>query len=113
MRNLLLLVLTTIWVTGCSSDPEIPEGIIPDTTMSHILVQMTLIDAAYNVSLTDPNSVRFKPELFYESCLKKYGYSRVEFINSMQWYSQNTKLLLKVYDQALIELSESQSALNH
>jgi hypothetical protein len=112
MRNLILIFIASICLASCSSDPVIPEGIIPDTTMSHILVQVTLIDAAYNVSLTDPNSIRFKPELFYETCLKKYGFTRIDFINSMDWYSQNTKLLLRVYDQALIELSEKQSALN-
>lgn len=99
--------------SGCSSEMAAPEGIIPDTTMSDILVDFTLVDAAYNVSLTDPTSVRFKPELFYETTLEKYGYSREEFNRSIQWYSENTKQLLKVYDHALTDLSQRQASLNH
>jgi len=113
MRELILLTAVLILFSNCSSEISAPEGIIPDTTMSDLLVEFTLADAAYNVSLTDPTSVRFKPELFYESALKKYGYSREEFNRSIRWYSENTKQLLKVYDNALIDLSQRESALNH
>lgn len=112
MRKIFFCAVVSLIFNSCSTQSSAPDGIIPDTTMSHILVEFTLADAAYNVSLTDPTSVRFKPELFYENVLVKYDYTRVDFNRSISWYSENTKQLLKVYDNALIELSQRQSAIN-
>jgi hypothetical protein len=94
---------------GCRSSDDLPEGIIPDTTMSSLIIEFTLIDAAYNTSISDPSAVKFKPELFYESVLKEKGFTRKQFINSIHYYSMHTKPLLKIYDQALEQLSEQQA----
>lgn len=107
------LLLTFILLSaGCSSGSKAPEGIIPDTTMSTLVLEFTLIDAAYNTSLTDPSAVKFKPELFYENVLKEKGYSREQFIRSMHYYTQHTNELIGIYNAALEKLSEQQAQLN-
>ncbi|MCB0820819.1 MAG: hypothetical protein KDC13_09360, partial [Bacteroidetes bacterium] len=75
-----LIISVILLAAGCSGHSKAPEGIIPDTAMSTLVLEFTLIDAAYNTSLSDPSSVKFKPELFYENVLKEKGYSREQFI---------------------------------
>jgi hypothetical protein len=106
------LIVVALAMYSCSSEQAVPEGIIPDSSMTQLIVEFTLIDASYNTSLTDPSSVKFRPELFYESTLKQKGYTREEFNRSVSWYTLNTKRLLKIYDEALIILSKQQSELN-
>ena len=80
--------------------------------MTNHIVEFSLIEASYNQSLMDPSSPKFRPELFYENVLKDKGYSRNDFINSLNWYTGHTKRFLKVYDEALISLSKQQTELN-
>lgn len=98
-------------ISSCSSEQVVPDGIIPDSSMTQLIVEFTLIDASYNTSLTDPATVKFRPELFYENALKQKGYTREEFNRSVKWYTSNTKRLLKIYDEALIILSKKQAEL--
>lgn len=112
MRNIIVYSIISIIVTSCSSSNYTPEGIIPDSTMTNLVVEFSLIEASYNQSLMDPSSPKFRPELFYENVLKDKGYTRNEFINSLNWYTGNTKRFLNVYDEALISLSKQQTELN-
>lgn len=109
MKNLVRSVVLLIFLSACGGNEELPEGIIPDSVMSHLLVRFSLIDASYTVSLTDPSSVRFKPELFYEAELKERGYTREEFNESIHFYTRNTKRLLSIYEEAFEELSKEQA----
>jgi hypothetical protein len=110
MRYLFIGLLLCSWlVSGCGSSSDLPEGIIPDTSMSQIILEFALIEAAYNTSVSDPSAVKFKPELFFESSLKEKGFTREQFIRSIHYYSMNSKALLKIYDRALEQLSEQQA----
>jgi hypothetical protein len=106
------VILFFLLLAGCSSEGTLPEGIIPDTAMSSIILEFTLIEAAYNTSLSDPGAVKFKPELFYEAVLRDRGYSRKQFIESIHYYTLHTKRLLGIYNRALEQLSEQQAKLS-
>lgn len=91
---------------------EIPTDILPDSTMEKILVEFAIIDAARNLSLSGINLPNFKSELFYESTLKQMNIKRETFNNSLQFYGQHPELLQKIYENAQIELTKKQAALN-
>ncbi|MEX1188346.1 MAG: DUF4296 domain-containing protein [Bacteroidia bacterium] len=108
----LVFAVLSLLLFGCSSNQSVPEGVIPDTTMSQLIVEFTLIDAAYNVSVSTPSSIKFRPEMFYESVLEEKGYTRESFNRSISWYTTNSKRLLRIYDEALIDLSKRQAELD-
>lgn len=97
---------------SCNSDSKVPSGILPDSTMRSILIDISIVDAAYNVSATSPQSPKFKAELFYEQVMKEHHTSREEFNRSMAYYAQHTKQLQKIYEDALIDLSKRQIETN-
>jgi hypothetical protein len=72
------------------------------------LVEISIVDVAYNYSLSKPDAARFKQEFFYEKIMKSNNTNRNQFIESLNYYSINTKRLQKIYEDALVELSKRQ-----
>jgi hypothetical protein len=98
-----------LFVLSCSSKNAVPDGILPDSTMRNILLDISVVDAAHNLSLSSQTYPRFKPELFYEEIMKKHHTTRDEFVESLGFYSQETKRIQKIYEQAMVEVSKQQA----
>ncbi len=111
MRNVLFASVLYL-LSACQSDNVVPEGILPDSTMKSVLVELSIVDAAYNVSMTNMNAPKFKSELFYEQVMKQHGTTRAQFIRSMDFYAQHTKRLQKIYEDALVDLANRQAKAN-
>lgn len=105
-----ILVCMALW--SCNSDSKVPSGILPDSTMKSILIDISIVDASFNVSASSPQAPKFKAELFYEQIMKEHHTTRDEFNRSMAYYAQNTKKLQKIYEEALIDLSKQQIETN-
>ena len=106
--NKLIGLIVCIALLSCNSHEKVSEGILPDSTMKSILIDISIVDASYNVSSTSPQAPKFKTELFYEQVMKDHHTTRAEFNRSMAYYSQNTKKLQKIYEDALIDLTKRQ-----
>ncbi len=101
-----------ILLLSCNSNQDVPEGILADSTMKSIIVDLSIVDASFNMSLSSFTAPKFKSELFYEEVMKQHKTSREEFNRSMKFYAQNTKRLQKIYEDALIDLSHKQVEVN-
>lgn len=113
MRVSKKVVLAALIFTSCSSGKlEVPEGILPDSTMRKIIVEMHIADAAASISNTSPVLPQFRPEMFYETTLEKYGTDREQFLASIKFYSQNSKELSRIFEEALEEVSKQQAEEN-
>ena len=97
---------------GCRGNQHVPEGILSDTTMRNILVEISIADAAYTISATNPSLPKFRPELFYDEIMKQHHTSRDVFIESMNYYALETERLQKIYSDALVEINERQAKAN-
>jgi len=106
--NKLIGLIVCIALFSCNSSEKVSEGILPDSTMKSILIDISIVDASYNVSANSTQAPKFKAELFYEQVMKNHHTTRAEFNRSMAYYSQNTKKLQKIYEDALIELTKRQ-----
>ena len=107
MKNLVWSVVC-VFLMACVNNEEVPDGILPDSTMKSILIEVSIVDASYNVSMSSPNAPKFKPELFYEQVLIQHHTNRAEFNRSMAFYARNSGRLQKIYEAALVDLSKRQ-----
>jgi hypothetical protein len=110
MRFSLLAFSLLLLVSACSKNSsDLPEGILTDSVMTELIVDFSLVDAAYSVSLTSLTLPRFKKELFYEEIVKKHGTTRKQFVESLDYYAQHSKQLQQIYENALKEMSRRQA----
>lgn len=95
---------------SCAKHPTVlPDGILSDSVMTEIILDFSVVDAAYSVSLTSLHLPRFRKELFYEEIVKKHGTTRQQFVESLGYYAQHSKQLQQIYENALKELSKRQA----
>ena len=102
-------IIFVFFFLSCSPKNEVPEGILPDSTMREILVDISVVDAAHNLSLSSQTYPRFKPELFYEEIMRKHHTTRDELVESLGFYAQETKRIQKIYEEAMVEVSKKQA----
>lgn len=95
--------------SACTSSVEVPADILPDSTMTKILIDISIIDAAHNIGMNTPDLPRFRPELFYEEVMKKHNTNREQVVLSIKFYSTETSMMKKIYDDALMEVSRRQA----
>lgn len=108
IKNRFLFGVVPLLLSSCGGQPTLPEGILPDTVMRNILTDISIADAAANVSMGHPNMPRFRSETFYEPILEKHGVTRDRFLESLDFYTNNPKRLAAVYEDVLTEISKRQ-----
>lgn len=109
MKNIIIGICSIILAfSSCEQADSAPNDILADSVMTDILVEISIVDAAYNYSLSKPDALRFKQELFYEQIMKDFKTNRNQFLESLNYYSINTKRLQKIYEDALVELNKRQ-----
>ena len=111
MKKRFAIALITV-LFACNSAEELPQDILPDSTMKSIVVELSIVDAAYNIALSSPNAPKFKPELFYEQVMLQHKTTRQQFNRSLSYYAIHTSRFQKVYEEALIDLSRRQAEAN-
>lgn len=109
MKHLALVFVSYLFLASCSGKLEAPDDVISESVMSKIVLDLTMVDASYQVSQSKPEIPKFKKELFYEEVMKKHGVKRDQFIRSLDYYAQNTKQLQAIYEEAQKNLSQKQA----
>ena len=104
------LIIVIILFSSCNSNNEnkIPDGIIPESKMITIITDLHLTDATLNIKHISKRSNNKEIAKYYKSVLKKYGYSRLQFNKSIEYYSDEPEKLDEIYDKVLEELSKKQ-----
>jgi hypothetical protein len=91
---------------------SVPDEIIPPEQMSEILLELSIVDGAQNVSFSSGSSNDFKQWLFYNEVLKKHDITKDSLMRSMEWYADNVKILMKVFDKAVFKLDSLRNDLS-
>lgn len=95
------------------TENQTKEGIIPKDEMVEIIVDLHLADATINIKHFNKRSNSKKIVKYYASVLKKYGYTRLNFDESIKYYSIEPEKLDKIYDRVIQELSKKQELIKN
>ncbi|MDP4270895.1 MAG: DUF4296 domain-containing protein [Bacteroidota bacterium] len=106
ISRILWIMLLLASIIACS---KTPKGVISEKKMENILY-----DCYVGSSMTENQSIdpRLDPSQvkrqYLFSVLKKYDVSKAEYDSSLNWYAQNLKVYLKVYDHVIARLKKEQ-----
>lgn len=102
MRNFLCILILIILI-GCgdSERPAKPEKLIPQETMSNIIYDVFLLNAArgINKQVLEKNNV-----LPQDYVYKKYSIDSLQFALSNEYYSYDTKIYQSIMDRVRTRL---------
>lgn len=85
-------------------EKSVPPGVIPPEQLSEILLELSLVDGAQNVSFSAGYAQTFESDVFYRAVLQKHQITKDSLMQSMDWYAQNVKMLMAVYERSIQKL---------
>jgi hypothetical protein len=104
MRYCLLFSGFFLMITACSSHKE--NKIIPQKDLVPLMVDMHIADAmALNYTINEQFG-GLDSALLYNTVLNKYGYTKEQFLNTLEYYSGKPEKLTKIYDEVFSILSK-------
>ncbi|MEY3421335.1 MAG: hypothetical protein RIR48_1627 [Bacteroidota bacterium] len=97
--------IVTLVVTGCVSEPEQPEGIIPKNVMIRAIADFHLLDANVSrMNFVDLDSAKIAFHYFEKKIYDKYHVDSATYAKSYQFYGEHPQLMLEIYQSVSQEL---------
>lgn len=118
MRNkkyiiLNFVLLLIIFTGGCRNKQNNQGGdIIEKGKMVNILVDINLAEASLRLNQPRSADDSSRTIALYDEIFKKYKINKIQFDNSIRYYSKNPEQLGKIYDDVISRLSRMQSEEN-
>jgi hypothetical protein len=106
------VVLIILFSGGCGNKQQQGGDIIEKAKMINILTDINLVEASLRSNQPRSAADSLRTIAFYNEIFKKYNTNRVQFDNSIRFYSKNPEVLGKIYDEVIARLSRMQSEEN-
>ena len=103
MRKWLFISLMVICIASCKNNQY---NIIPRRDLVPLLVDMHIADAMALSTKISENFGGLDSTLLYQAVLDKYGYTRDNLDQTLQYYSSKPEKLIGIYDDVFSELSK-------
>ncbi|MDD3876579.1 MAG: DUF4296 domain-containing protein [Bacteroidales bacterium] len=108
--SLCIFVITLLF--SCSESNEVPENILQPEKMVAVLTDFQIAESALTIIQQNGMDVEIYKNVFYEKIFMKHKINKQDYINSMNYYSVNLKLLDKIYEEVITELNKRQISLS-
>ena len=96
-----------IFLAACKQElPSVPSDVIPMQKIEAILADMHIADAVAETKAQMGMNEKLLTEEYHEQIFKNHGVTREEFLKSYKFYEANPKLLNKMYDDILDQMSK-------
>lgn len=117
-QNILLLATSFVCLSllfGCANkeekQTEIPEGILSEDAFAKVLSDFALAESAANINVHNASAQKLD-SVYAFNPLKENKVRQGQYDSSIAFYVSQPQLYKKVYEQALVKLSELQAKRN-
>ncbi len=108
MMKFLVYVCLLLFLFSCQENKEVvPEGVLIRDRMIDVMVDVEMTQALIRFKLSRKDTVN--QAYLFDEMFSEYGISEKEFNNSLNYYSQNPKILLDLYVDVITAISEKQA----
>lgn len=106
------LIIIILFFSSClleKKEISIPNYVISQDSMVHILVDVHIQEAMMNQYSQEGRHMKMNPVKQYQLIFDKYKISKERYDSSYQFYLDNPSLMNKIYESVVIELSKKQA----
>ncbi len=105
MKSNILLIFICFFISCSNRGPETEQLILNEALMIDALVEVHLLEAAFETKITEEiRSGNFTIEDYYQALFDSQSYSRQEFKQSFISYSRDPKTMERLLDSVLIKI---------
>ena len=108
MKNWIYIIILAFGIVACSEEAEqIPADVLDKPMFTDVMMDMQLIEAAYNRQLAqDEDSVaKGKVYHYYGEIFQKYNTDEATFNRSFEWYTSHPEHMVEVYEIVMERLA--------
>jgi len=105
--NIGLLTLALCFGVSCknTSSPSKPSNILSEETFTNLLVDFCLAESAANTNINAVAAAQFDSAYAFNPLIER-GIRKEQYDSTLLYYSENTDLYKKIYDDVLAQLIE-------
>jgi len=104
------IVAIILLLSACSGkdnpQDKVPNVLIPEDKMAAILSEVQLIEAYLNEIPYNKRGKSDSDYVYYPMLFEKYEITKEDFLDNMDYYSQNTDVISSIYDESIILLNK-------
>lgn len=105
---LFLIVICIAWSCGRPDAVKIPEGTLSDSAMVSILTDLHLVEGAKVGNKIMGDTI--PANVYFKKIYQKHGISEAQFERDFRFYTSNPKLMTKIYEEVIVNLSKIEAA---
>lgn len=103
------LILLTVLFVACLEKEKLPDNILPQKKMTHIMIQVHLLEAKIGQLGISMDSAKVVYQYFERVVLKKAGIDSTRYFESFNYYSIHPEFFADVYAAVTDSLMEMES----
>lgn len=111
MKKIYLITIILATFLSCSTEKELPEGILNKEQMVDLMVDVEIAQAKLKFEFASEGKTPNYTEE-YSRVFQKHKLTKNRFIQNVDYYCSEPMLMRKVYDKVIVELTEKQAELN-
>ncbi|WP_306641079.1 DUF4296 domain-containing protein [Sanyastnella coralliicola] len=113
MKNWWVIVLF-LFLFACAAETEegYPEDILPRDQFVEIMVDVQLVEAVGKQKMIRTDDPRLKLAGYYQETFDKHNTNDSIFFKTYDWYYAHPEMMVEVYDEVIIRLTEMESQLS-
>lgn len=108
-RFALYLTLSVILLSSCEEKKSTPPNVLGEEEMVNIMMDMHLVETAYNLKLTENDSAY---QSQFAAIFISHNTTKAVYDSSLYYYATQTDRMDKIYDQMLEKLYELETEVN-
>ena len=109
----LFLLCSLLYSCSGNSGVKIPDDVLPKEKMAEVMVDIHLLEAAMNVSISTTDKVGISENQMVVDVFNKHNVTRKQYEDSYLFYTRNPELLEQVYELVLNDLSKMQAQITN
>jgi len=104
-----IIILLAVLFGDCSGKEGTPKGVLSRQQMTHLLIQVHLLETKVARLGLTPDSAEVVYQHFEKLILQRAGVDSATFAGSFEYYSANPRLFTKVYNAVVDSLLEREN----
>ncbi len=109
----LFLLCSLLFSCSGNGEVKIPGDILPKEKMAEVMVDIHLLEATMNVSISATDKVGVNENQTIVDIFNKHNVTRKQYEESYTFYTRNPELLGQVYQLVLNDLSKMQAQITN
>lgn len=105
---ILLVVAMIVMACGNGDKEKRNEEVLPEEQMVELLTDIQLVESVVRVNAGEDEFLTDSVD-YYSAIFEKHSVSKIQFEESMRYYTKHPADLENIYDQVLVKLSEREA----